>query len=244
MKQIIQTEGIVLKVVEYKEQAVLAEILTKTGKKNYIIRGAKKITSGTRLLAEPLTRISFLATSSDGLDTLTEGSIVDSYLPIKQDINKMLCFYPILEKIIVFTQQVTSIDTFYQFVIDILELLKKDIDVRLVLALFEVKLTYLIGIAPELRVCLKCNKKVQNAVFSVYDGGVYCLNCINDGFDLNVNQTKVLQLLYFIKVSKVDKAFEKVVKTDISKILNIMDLYYQKHLDFISKAKEVTKEII
>lgn len=244
MKQIIQTEGIVLKVVEYKEQAVLAEILTKTGKKNYIIRGAKKITGGTRLLAEPLTRISFLATSSDGLDTLTEGTILDSYLPIKQNINKMLCFYPILEKIIVFTQQVTNIDIFYQFVIDILELLKGNIEEKVVLALFETKLTYLIGISPELRLCLKCGKKVQDAVFSIYNGGVYCLNCATDSFDLTSNETKVLQLLYFVKLNKVDKTFESVVKDDISKILNILDLYYQKHLDFTSKAKEVTREIM
>ena len=51
MKQSIKTEGIVLKTTDYKEQAVLAYILTKDGLKNYIIKGAKKINGGTRLLA-------------------------------------------------------------------------------------------------------------------------------------------------------------------------------------------------
>ena len=71
MKQIIQVEGIVLKTADFKEQAVIATVLTKTETKNYIIRGAKKITSGTRLLSVPLTKIQFNANSSDGLDTIT-----------------------------------------------------------------------------------------------------------------------------------------------------------------------------
>ena len=84
----------------------------------------------------------------------------------------------------------------------------------------------------------------MDSVFSIYDGGVYCLECSSGGFDLDITQTKILQLLYFVKLSKVDKSFVDVVKDDIPKILNIIDLYYQKHLDFISKAKEVTREII
>lgn len=245
MKQIIPTEGIVLKVVDYKEQAVIATILTKSGKKNYIIKGAKKIAGGTRLFAEPVTKVSFMATSTDGLDTFTEGLVLDSYIVIKQNIDKMVCLYPILEKIIVFAEQVTNMVTLYEFVNQILNLLKSDIDNRVVLALFEVKLTYLLGIAPELKICLKCKNKVVDGYFSIYDGGVSCSKCNSLGsYDLNVDETKTLELLMFIKLNKIDENFVKIVSLHIDKILNTIDLYYQKHLDFQSKAKEITKMIV
>lgn len=245
MKQIIQEEGIVLKVVDYKEQAVICDVITKNGKNSYIIRGAKKLSGGTRLLAEPLTKISFMATSTDGLNTLTEGSIIDSYLTIKQDINKMICFYPILEKIIIFSEQVTNSETLYFFFLDILELLKQDIDCSVILALFEVKLTYLLGIAPELKHCINCGSKVSDGVFSIYDGGIRCTKCNYDNiYDLNNEETKTIELLMYIKLNKIDASFVNIVKKDVDKILSIMDLYYQKHLDFESKAKKVTKMII
>lgn len=245
MKQIIPTEGIVLKVVDYKEQAVIATILTKSGKKNYIIKGAKKLAGGTRLYAEPVTKVSFMATSTDGLDTFTEGMVLDSYIEVKQHIDKMICLYPILEKIIVFSDQVTNALTLYEFVNQILNLLKSNFDSKMVLALFEVKLTYLIGIAPELKHCLKCGNKIVDGFFSIYDGGVTCIKCNSLGpYDLNVDETKTLELLMFIKLNKIDEKFEKIVSKNIDKILNIMDLYYQKHLDFQSKAKEITKMIV
>lgn len=50
--------------------------------------------------------------------------------------------------------------------------------------------------------------------------------------------------LRFIKLNKVDKEFINLVLPDIDKILNVMDLYYGKYLDFQSKAKEVTKKIV
>lgn len=245
MKQIIQTEGIVLKVADYKEQAVIALVLTKDGNKSFIIKGAKKLAGGTRLLAEPLTKISFMATCIDGLNTLTEGTIIDSYMGIKQNFEKMLCFYPILEKIIVFADQVSNITTLYDFVLQILDLLKQDLSSKTILALFEVKLTYLLGIAPELKKCLSCGEKLIDGSFSIFDGGIKCQKC-NDlnTYDLNNHETKILQLLMFIKLNKVDKDFINLVLPDIDKILNVMDLYYGKYLDFQSKAKEVTKKIV
>ena len=146
MKQIIKTEGIVLKTTDYKEQAVLAYILTKDGLKNYIIKGAKKISGGTRLLASVLTKLEFNATELEGLSTLTEGTILDNYLSIKQNMDKLFVAYPIIEKIITFTDQVTNKQIFYNFVCKIFDLLSKDTYEQAILAIFEAKLTFLLGI--------------------------------------------------------------------------------------------------
>ena len=41
----------------------------------------------------------------------------------------------------------------------------------------------------------------------------------------------------------VDKKLESIVKDNLKKLLWVIDLYYQKHLDFTSKAKIVMKEM-
>lgn len=245
MKPVMLKEGVILKATDYKEQAELVYILTKDGIENFIIRGAKKISGGTRLLANPLTRISFSGTATEGLNTIIEGIIINSYINIKNNINKMMCVYPIIEKILVFASQVTDGELFYNFVLEILELLSGDLSEELILAIFEVKLTFLIGIAPEIRKCLKCGKPTENGVFSVDNGGCYCEKCKQYiSFQLDENETKVFKLLYLVKLRLVDQNLEKIVINDLKKILNVIDLYYQHYFDFTSKAKKITCSII
>lgn len=244
MKQIIKLEGIVLKVTDYKEEAVLATILTKNGLNNYIIKGVKKMTSGTRLLASPLTKLEFNATHQEGLNTLTEGIILDNYLQIKQNYNKITYTFPIIEKILTFAHQVTNNQTFYQFVNNILNMLKDDIDEFSILTIFEVKLTYLIGISPELKTCIKCGTTTKTGAFSIYHGGIICNKCNTFmPYDLNNDETESLKLLYLIKLDKVNNEFIEIVKKDIKNINIVIDKHYEKHLDFKSKSKQVIKEM-
>ena len=60
---------------------------------------------------------------------------------------------------------------------------------------------------------------------------------------MNDSETKTLQLLYLVKLDKIDNKFINVVKDDIPKISSVIDLYYQKHLDFKSKVKQVKQSI-
>lgn len=244
MKPVTLKEGIVLTNTDYKEQAVLVTVLTNEGLENFIIKGAKKISSGTRLLSNVLTKISFSCTQTEGLNTITEGICLDSFVTIKNNINKMAVVYPIIEKILTFANQVTDNKVFYSFVVSVLDMLSTNIIEEVVLALFEIKLTFLIGIGPEVKRCLKCGRLIENGVFSVYNGGCFCENCKNGvSFELDELETKVFILLYLVKIKMVDKNFEIVVKDDVKKILSIVDLYYQKHLDFTSKAKKVMRSI-
>lgn len=244
MKQIIKTEGIVLKTTDYKEQAVLAYILTKDGLKNYIIKGAKKISGGTRLLASVLTKLEFNATELEGLSTLTEGAILDNYLSIKQNMDKLFVAYPIIEKIITFTDQVTNKQIFYNFVCKIFDLLSKDTYEQAILAIFEAKLTFLLGISPELKICVKCAQEAKTGAFSIYNGGIICDKCNTLlPYDLNTEDTEIFKLIYLIKLDKITKEFIELVKDHIKIILPVLDKYYSKHLDFYSKSKQILKEM-
>lgn len=244
MKQIIRQVGIVLKTVDYKEQAVIATILTKEGKNNYIIKGAKKLSGGTRLLASPLTKIEFNSTSHDGLNTLTEGSIIDNYLPIKQNMNKLLVMYQVLEKILTFSDQVTNNLLFFEFVQDIFNLLSKDFDEDAILAIFDTKLTFLLGINPELKICPVCGREAKSGVFSINEGGIICDTCsLNYPSDLSKEDTEIFKLIYLLKLKNINNEYINYIKKHIKNINNMLDIYYQKHIDYISKSKQITQKL-
>ena len=116
-------EGIILKTIPYLEQAKIAHVLTEAGKESFIIRGASKMKSSNRAMAQMLTKIAFNATEKGTLRTITESKVLDDYDAIKQDYDKMQSVYPILEKLYSFSDQVNNARTLYEFTSQILELL-------------------------------------------------------------------------------------------------------------------------
>lgn len=244
MKPITSYQGIVLKTTDYKEQAQIVSILTKDGLKNFQLKGSKKITSGTRLLSIVPSLITFNGTNTSGLDTITEGILVNDYASIKENMDKMLFASCIIEKILVFSQQITETVKFYDFCIELFKKLDTTINPMLLLTIFELKLTYLIGIAPSLNYCLKCGKKLDDAYFRVIDGGCYDEICLdNKSYDLSSNQTKILKLLYLIKLENVNDELYNLVESELLNLSKIIDYFYQYHLGFTSNAKRIAFEI-
>ncbi len=244
MSQIQKLEGIVIKKSDYKENAALITVLTKEGKLSLIVRGAKKINSVTRNYTNLFTKLDFNATNNLKLNTLTEALIVSSYININTDMDKLNIGLAILEKVNFFLEEINNTNQFYDFVSVVLEILEKTKYPSLVLVLFELKLLYLLGVAPEVKECVLCgNKDIDNSLFSVASGGVICKKHINHYCDLNELETKALKLLYFIKLDKVDDEFLSLVSEYVNKIFDSVDRFYERHLDFHSKVKKIIKVI-
>ena len=244
MSQIQKQEGIVIKKSDYKENASLITVLTKEGKLSLIVRGAKKINSVTRNYTNLFTKLDFNATNNLKLNTLTEALVISSYININTDMDKLNAGLAILGKVNFFLEEITNSSQFYSFFSLILEKLDKTKYPNLILVLFELKLLYLLGVAPEVKECVICgNKDIEDASFSVASGGVICKKHLNHFVDLNEVETKALKLLYFIKMDKVDDEFLSLVSEYANKIFDTVDKFYERHLDFHSKAKKIIKVI-
>lgn len=244
MSQIQKLQGIVIKKIDYKENANLITVLCKDGKMSFIVRGSKKINSVMKNYTNLFTFLEFNATSNLTLNTLTEGTVINSFVNINNSFDKLNVGIAILEKINYLTDEITNTELFYNFVILIFNLLEKTNYPYGVLAVFELKLLYLLGVSPELKVCTLCNSKdSNNAFFSVKHGGVICENHTDEIIDLNENETTSLKLLFYIKPDKIDDEFLKITDKYIPVLDNVIDKFYQRHLDFYSKAKKIIKEI-
>ena len=244
MKKIAKNRGLVLKTSDYKENAVIACILTAKGKQNYIIRGAKKLTSTTHALAGIATYLEFNATENFAINTLTEGIVKDNFSAIKENTAKMQVIYAMFEKILVFSDQATDKEKFLNFVLSILSQLKDSNYLQEILALFELKLMYILGIAPQWNECTICKHHIIEGLFSVRAGGVMCSNCgILEGYELDLEETKAIKYLYLIKMDKVNKLFFQQIQPLMEHIPEVIDLYYSQYYDFQSKAKTIIKKI-
>lgn len=244
MAQIQKLQGIVIKKIDYKENANLITLLTKEGKISLIVRGSKKINSVTRNYTNLFTKMNFNSTNNLKLNTLTEASILKSYVNINNDLDKMNIGLIILEKINKLTDEISNQELLYDFVSLIFDKLEETNFPNTLLSLFEVKLLYLLGVSPEFKECTICSKKQEeHNVFSAHNGGIICSSHLINNYDLNENETKALELLFFIKPDKVDDEFLSLVNEYNSNISNTLDKFYEIHLEFYSKAKKIIKEL-
>lgn len=236
-------EGIIIKSMPYLEQAKIVTMLTPSGKERFIIRGANKIKSKNRVISQVLMRLSFQTTTKGSLKTLTESEILDGYDAIKDDYDKMQSVFPILEKCDHFAEQVTDTQVFYSFVKSMLELLKNSPYHHSLRNLFELKLTYLLGIGPHFASCTSCGKE-DGLQFIPQEGGVLCPNCIKPSMiSTSAQMTQLVKYLYLIKVEKITNEFLATVDPFANEIEELIDLYYVEFLGFTSMSKKIVKQM-
>lgn len=245
MSQIQKAQGIVIKKIDYKENANLITLLTKEGKLSLIVRGAKKINSVMRNYTNLFSILDFNATTNLSLNTLTEATVVNSFINIVSDMDKLNAGMVILEKINYFCDEIQNKELFYDFVKLIFDKLNNTNYPYLLMCLFELKLLYLLGVSPEFKQCVICgNKDVEDGSFSVENGGVICTKHMINYVNLNQTETKALQLLYFIKPDKIDEEFLKLISDYEQNLIKTVDSFYERHLDYHSKAKMIIKTIL
>lgn len=244
-KEAVKNQGIVLKKTDYKETGSIITLITNEGIETLIVKGTKKTSSKLRSLTNIFSWIDYVRTSNDGLNTLIEGTVVESYCSFYDDIEKMSYAQVIIEKILILSNSITDYQILYSFLIDIFNLLSSTNYPEIVTLVFEVKLLYLLGIAPNLKNCIKCQKAVDG-VFVLNEGGIICRNCLRNykySFILNNEETDVFKLLYLIKLNMINQNFYDIVKSVYQRLNLAVDYYYNYFLDFTSSAKKVIKQL-
>lgn len=243
MKKIAKNKGIVIKVRDYLENAVLTAIYTESGKGTFLIRGAKKINSSTRKFANILTELEFNATMGNGICVLTEGIIIDNYTNLKEDLNKFYITNIILEKLDYFSEQFVDPNLVYNFVKELLEMLENTDYIFAISMIFEIKLLYLLGVAPSFNRCPLCNKKAINGALLISSGGYICEDCqFARTTSLNIEDSLLFKKIYSTKIKDVTNDFLFEINNN-KNIQQIIDDYYEYHLDFTSKVKKVIRKI-
>ena len=244
MKPILKSNGVIIKTRDYKDNSKIITILTEDGILDLILRGTNSMNSGNKKYTITPSYVEFLMSKSNSISTFTEGFILDNFNNIKLDNLKSLINMVIIEKILTFSSHIDNTKQFFDFCLSIFKLLNITQYPNIVLNIFEIKLLYLIGIAPVLNHCLVCNTD-SSLLLSVNNGGTVCSKCsFQMGYDLNIDETEIFKYLYLIKIEKIDEEFLKIINDLKIKLDDVIDKYYDKHIDFRSKTKKIIKKVL
>lgn len=245
MKTLIKKRGIILSSKDFKEDYKILNILTIDGLDHVILKGANKMNSGNKKYTIVPLEVDFLIAEGKNLSTFTEGYITQNFTNLKNVYEKNMIAQVIIEKVLTFTEHVLDHELLYNFVKKIFELLNQYDYHTVILEIFEIKLLYLLGIAPNLEGCCRCHKKTTNLLLSINLGGGCCIDCSYfTHCELDEEETQIFKYLYLIKLDKIDDIFLSLIANTHLNFDSFIDKYYEKYLDFRSIAKKILKKIV
>ena len=233
-------EGLVLKEQKYQEDSKIAYVLTSIGLKSYLVRGAYKVNAKNASYSVPLTKISFDYSSKNNFNVLKQGKVLNNYSKIKANYELLLGALEVLDYTYDFANHVSDYDLFYQFVIFTLDKLEETGNLYYI-AIFKLKLLYLLGIGPVLNRCVLCGSKENLIGFSLNKAGLICKEC-NDYSLIKLDDfMKTIIVMYYTKLEDLNEEMFDLKYLD--KINKLLDQYYEIHLTYKSKANKVIKKI-
>lgn len=235
---ITKTKGIVINEVNYGETSKILTVLTEDyGSIGIMAKGARTMKSKLRGVSQKLVYGEFSINKKDkGLSSLHEVSVVNSFKNIFNDINKAgYAFY-----IIDLLKQVLK-DNNDPNIFHILEsaLIKinDDINPHFITDIVEIKMLKYLGVSLELEKCVICGKHDNFRTISIEYGGLICCDCYKDGYIFDSKTIKLIRIMYFVDIMKIDK----VTITDDKVMRELDDFireYYTQYTGIYLKNKD------
>ena len=213
----MKLEGIVVSSTDYKETSKIVNLYTNTGMVSVIAKGAMNPKKGLLGFITTGNIVSFVTTDSN-VKSLMEYSLISSSFDINNSIDTIKAFGVIID-IINEIPEDNNHERTYEFIKNTLVSLGQ-VDIKTSLCVFLIKMLYVFGIAPNLKTCVRCNKK--NVVsFSVISGGALCSDC---GYP-DIDYLNLWIEYYYSK-----KEISDYSDNNLDKLLNDVKDYYAYHM--------------
>jgi len=196
-----QTEAIIIKKTKLGEADRILPLYTPhLGKIQAVAKGVRRPRSKMSGHLELLTYSLVSLARGRNIDTVTGSQTINSFLPLKSDLELSSYALYITELVNQFTADHIENYRLFQLLLKTLENLCQAGDNELVLRYFELHLLNEVGYRPQLQHCVSCRATLQPVInsFSPGSGGVLCPDCSQSQlltYPLSVNALKVLRLL-------------------------------------------------
>lgn len=245
---VLNTQGIVLKSVAYKENDLILTIFTrKLGKISAVARGAKKSKSSLLSSSQIFAYSNFTLKKEGNMYRVAQSEIIKSFYNLSYNFDAFSYATHILKLVDTFLIENQSNNRLFILLAQSLYLFsEEDIDMEYITLCFELKFLDYIGFKPIVKTCANCyNNDFKNPVFNVYEGGVLCERCsehFEHNLNMNITTTKLIQYILDNDILSCSKAkVSKYLINELSKILKIyMDVYLGKIND---KSLNVLKSL-
>ena len=196
-----QTEAIVIKKTKLGEADTILTLYTPNlGKIQGFAKSLRKTKSKMAGHLELLTHSQISLARGRNIDTVTGAQTINSFLPLKSDLELSSCALYATELVNQFAADDVEDQPVFQLLLATLQRLSQGDNSDLVLRYFELQLLNAVGYRPQLEQCVACHQPLKETTnsFSPGAGGMVCANCRPSqpiSYPLSWEAQKALRLL-------------------------------------------------
>jgi DNA repair protein RecO (recombination protein O) len=228
-----QTEAVIIKKTKLGEaDRILTLYSIDLGKIQGVAKGIRRPRSKLAGHLELITHSQITFARGRNLDTIIGSQTVDSFLPLKNDLDLTAYALYAAELVNQFTAEHIENRVVFQLLIETMHRLSRADDPQLVLRYFELHLLETSGYRPQLQECVVCRqplKPVTN-LFSSSAGGILCTECRRNQelvFHISVDGLKTLR---WLQDNGLDTALRLKIGPQLSRELEMTTRHYIRYL--------------
>ncbi len=228
-----QTEAIIIKKTKLGEADRILTLYTPhLGKIQGVAKGVRRPRSKLAGHLELLTHSLVSLARGRNIDTITGSQTINSFLPLKSDLQLTSYALYVTELVNQFTADHIENYPLFQLLLETMEHLYQTSNKELALRYFELHLLNEVGYRPQLQRCVSCHLPLEPIVnsFCSSAGGMLCPNCSQSQpltYPLSVNALKVLR---FLQGSDFNTASKLKLDAELSQLLEAVLRGYIKYL--------------
>jgi len=228
-----QTEAIIIKKTKLGEADRILTLYTPDlGKIQAVARGVRRPRSKLAGHLEMLTHSLVSLARGRNLDTIIGSQTINSFLPLKSDLQLTSYALYVTELVNQFTADHIENRPLFRLLLETMQQLCQAGDNELVLRYFELHLLNEVGYRPQLQQCVACHQSLKPVInsFCPGAGGMLCPDCRQSqplAHPLSGNALKVLRLLQSSDYSTVSRL---KMNPELSRELETVMRNYLKYL--------------
>jgi len=178
MSRIQKATGFIIKSIDFKESDKILTIFSREfGKFSAIAKGARKLESKFGAALDLLTLNELVFYDKEGLKLLKEAHIINSFLPLKKDYDRLDVALHCARLLNLFIKEGQIERRIFRLFEALLKNLQHTEELKLYELAFKLKFIKALGFAPQLSHCSVCSLRSKDYGFSLEKGGLVCLDC-------------------------------------------------------------------
>lgn len=232
----LDTKGLVLREVKYKEADKILTVLTAgEGKLTVKARGALRKSCKYSAAAQCLCYSDMSLFGNNGRWSMNEAETIEQFLPLRQDIELLALGTYFAEMLEAVSDEDSPNPHILQLGLNSLYALSRRMyDLRLIKAVFELRLMCLSGFEPELYGCAACGGDADgDMLFSIKGGVVHCRGCVPGAAGISLPVCReALQAMRYIVMAEPKKIFAfEIPETALKQLSDIGEAYVASQLE-------------
>ena len=228
-----QTEAIIIKKTRLGEaDSILTLYTPHLGKIQGFAKSLRRPRSKMAGHLELLTHSMVSLARGRNLDTIIGSQTIDSFLPLKNDLDLISYGLYATELVDQFTAEHVEDYPLFQLLVEILHCLCRGDDNELALRYFELHLLKEVGYRPQLQQCVSCHQALEPVInsFCPAAGGVLCPDCSQSQPLTRPVSVDALKVLRFLQNSDYDTTAKLKMNPELSHQLEAVMRGYLKYL--------------